>query len=144
MARSKAKPKKRGRGRPATGRDPMIGLRLPKDEIARLDKWAKANGYTRSELIRVLIERGFEGWLLDNALNEATDGVMRQARRIAELEHLVAELKAAGQPSRRCALVMRRSSKNRPAPARPLARRAGQFLPRNHPKNDPHSPAQIC
>ena len=95
MARSKAKPRKRGRGRPATGRDPMIGLRLPKDEIARLDKWAKANGYTRSELIRVLIERGFEGWLRDNALNEATDGVMRQARRIAELEHLVAELKAA-------------------------------------------------
>jgi len=26
------------------GRDPMIGLRLPKAEIACLDKWAKANG----------------------------------------------------------------------------------------------------
>jgi hypothetical protein len=25
--------------------------------------------------------------------------------------------------------------KNRPAPAKPLARRADQFLPRNHPKN---------
>jgi Ribbon-helix-helix protein, copG family len=50
-----AKPKKRRRGRPATGRDPMIGLRLPKDEIAKLDKWAKANGYTRSEAIRRLI-----------------------------------------------------------------------------------------
>jgi hypothetical protein len=73
----------------------MIGLRLPKDEIARLDKWAKANDSTRSEAIRALIERGFEGWLLDSALNEATDGVRRQARRIAELEHLVAELKAA-------------------------------------------------
>jgi predicted DNA-binding protein len=36
----------------------MIGLRLPKDEAARLDQWAKANGYTRSEAIRVLIERG--------------------------------------------------------------------------------------
>jgi predicted DNA-binding protein len=71
----------------------MIGLRLPKDEIARLDKWAKANGYTRSEAIRALIERGFEGWLRDNALNEATDGVMRQAHRIAELDYLVAELK---------------------------------------------------
>ena len=73
----------------------MIGLRLPKDEIARLDKWAKANGYTRSEAIRALIERGFEGWLRDNALNEATDGVMRQAHRIAELDCLVAELKVA-------------------------------------------------
>ena len=61
MARTRsisAKPKKRGRGRPATGRDPMIGLRLPKDETARLDQWAKANAYTRSEAIRVLIERG--------------------------------------------------------------------------------------
>ncbi len=36
----------------------MIGLRLPKEEIARLDKWAKANRCTRSEAIRVLIERG--------------------------------------------------------------------------------------
>jgi predicted DNA-binding protein len=34
----------------------MIGLRLPKDEIARLDKWAKAMRCTRSELIRGLIE----------------------------------------------------------------------------------------
>jgi CopG-like RHH_1 or ribbon-helix-helix domain, RHH_5 len=60
MARAQsisAKPKKRGRGRPATGRDPMIGLRLPKDQIAALDEWAKTNGCTRSELIRVLIER---------------------------------------------------------------------------------------
>jgi len=55
-----AKPRKRGRGRPATGRDPMIGLRLPKAEIACLDKWAKANGYTRSEAIRVLIFRGLK------------------------------------------------------------------------------------
>ena len=56
-----AKSKKRGRGRPATGRDPMIGLRLPKAEIASLDKWATANGYTRSEAIRVLILRGLKG-----------------------------------------------------------------------------------
>jgi metal-responsive CopG/Arc/MetJ family transcriptional regulator len=38
----------------------MIGLRLPKDETARLDKWAKANGYTRSEAIRMLIKRGLK------------------------------------------------------------------------------------
>jgi hypothetical protein len=58
MARSiSAKPKKRRPGRPATGRNPMIGLRLSKEHTARLDKWAKANGYTRSEAIRVLIGR---------------------------------------------------------------------------------------
>jgi hypothetical protein len=39
----------------------MIGLRLPKAEIAFLDKWAKANGYTRSEAIRVLIFCGLKG-----------------------------------------------------------------------------------
>jgi predicted DNA-binding protein len=38
----------------------MIGLRLSKKEIARLDRWAKANGYTRSQAIRVLIEGGIE------------------------------------------------------------------------------------
>jgi hypothetical protein len=35
----------------------MIGLRLSKADTARLDKWAKTNGYTRSEAIRALIER---------------------------------------------------------------------------------------
>jgi hypothetical protein len=53
-SRISAKRKKK-RGRPATGMDPMIGLRLPKDEIAKLDKWAKANGYTRSQAIRAAI-----------------------------------------------------------------------------------------
>ena len=38
----------------------MIGLRLSKEETAKLDRWAKANGYTRSQAIRVLIERGIE------------------------------------------------------------------------------------
>jgi len=52
--------RKKKRGRPATGTDPMIGLRLSKKETARLDRWAKANGYTRSEAIRVLIERGLQ------------------------------------------------------------------------------------
>jgi hypothetical protein len=60
MAKISAKLKKRGRGRPATGTDPMIGLRLPKAETARLDKWAKVRGYTRSEAIRVLIDRGIK------------------------------------------------------------------------------------
>lgn len=58
-SRISAKRKKK-RGRPATGQDPMIGLRLPKGDIARLDKWAKANGCTRSQAIRTLIERGIE------------------------------------------------------------------------------------
>jgi predicted DNA-binding protein len=54
------KPKKRGRGRPATGRDPMIGVRAGKELTAKIDKWAKTNSTTRSEAIRQLIERGLE------------------------------------------------------------------------------------
>jgi metal-responsive CopG/Arc/MetJ family transcriptional regulator len=38
----------------------MIGLRLPKADTARLDKWAKANGFTRSEAIRELIRRAVD------------------------------------------------------------------------------------
>jgi hypothetical protein len=52
----KAKPKKR-RGRPATGKDPMIGLRLPVETIAALDAWAKKEGLaSRSEAVRLLID----------------------------------------------------------------------------------------
>jgi predicted transcriptional regulator len=86
MARARsisAKPKKRGRGRPATGRNPMIGLRLPKDEIARLDEWAKAIGCTRSELIRGLIEHGLSLRGLRRALvsrGPATNRAGRQER----------------------------------------------------------------
>ena len=39
----------------------MIGLRLSKKEIARLDRWAKANGYTRSEAIRAMIKHTLQG-----------------------------------------------------------------------------------
>ena len=49
-------PKKK-RGRPATGKHPLLGLRVPQELIARIDKWAKLNGIGRSEAIRRLIEQ---------------------------------------------------------------------------------------
>jgi hypothetical protein len=52
------KPKKRGR--PATGTDPFIGVRLPPDLIKEIDVWA-ANATSvdsRSEAIRELIRLG--------------------------------------------------------------------------------------
>jgi hypothetical protein len=55
-----AKQKKRSRGRPRTGVTPMIGLRLSEQEIARLDRWAAQNGFSRSKAIRELIERGLK------------------------------------------------------------------------------------
>jgi hypothetical protein len=52
--------KQKKRGRPATGIRPMIGLRLSKVEIGRVDRWAVDHGVTRSEAIRLLIESGLK------------------------------------------------------------------------------------
>jgi hypothetical protein len=49
--------KRKKRGRPATGADPMIGLRLPVATIVALDAWARKEGIaTRSEAVRLLID----------------------------------------------------------------------------------------
>jgi hypothetical protein len=59
MAKSKAvKPKKRGR-RPATGRDPFVGIRLPAELIQAVEIWAGRNDTSsRSEAFRWLVELG--------------------------------------------------------------------------------------
>ncbi|WP_430642911.1 ribbon-helix-helix protein, CopG family [Bradyrhizobium stylosanthis] len=58
MAKSiKVHPKKR-RGRPATGKDPLVSARLPKPMIADIEAWAIANGVGRSEALRRLVEIG--------------------------------------------------------------------------------------
>jgi hypothetical protein len=38
----------------------MIGLRLGKERITALDKWAKSKDLTRSEAIRRLVELGLK------------------------------------------------------------------------------------
>jgi len=59
MARKSIKviPKKRGRGRPATGKDPLVALRLPVELIGKIDDWAKRNSLSRSAAIRSMVER---------------------------------------------------------------------------------------
>jgi Ribbon-helix-helix protein, copG family len=49
---------KKGRGRPATGRDPVSAVRLPVELTAAVDKWAEDNEANRSEAIRRLVEIG--------------------------------------------------------------------------------------
>jgi metal-responsive CopG/Arc/MetJ family transcriptional regulator len=51
------KQKRRG-GRPATGHDPVIALRMPPALTARVDEWAKQqpDQPSRSEAIRRMIE----------------------------------------------------------------------------------------
>jgi len=58
MAKSiKVHPKKR-RGRPATGKDPLVSARLPQTLIDRVEHWAASNEASRSEAIRRLVELG--------------------------------------------------------------------------------------
>jgi hypothetical protein len=54
--RNKGKPMAR-RGRPATGRDPVVAVRLPHDAIAVVDRLAGTLGLSRSEAIRYVIIR---------------------------------------------------------------------------------------
>lgn len=51
-------PKKRGR--PATGRDPLIGFRAPPSLVVKLDAYAEREGLKRSEAIRRLVEEGLK------------------------------------------------------------------------------------
>ncbi len=55
----KVMPKKR-RGRPATGKDPQVVVRMPTSLIAVVDVWAMANDTSRSDAFRRLIELGLK------------------------------------------------------------------------------------
>lgn len=46
------------RGRPATGSDPIVQIRMPPDLIDQVDIWAKYQETRRSDAIRRLIEFG--------------------------------------------------------------------------------------
>lgn len=52
--------KKKARGRPATGQDPLIALRMPPETITALDTWAEKQGLSRSEAVRQLVEWGLK------------------------------------------------------------------------------------
>jgi hypothetical protein len=65
---------KRKPGRPATGVDPLVGVRFPKEDIAAIDSWAKANDLSRSHAIRRLVELGLRSRLpTEETLDEALD-----------------------------------------------------------------------
>lgn len=49
---------RRKAGRPATGKDPMIGFRAPVGLLAEIDAYAKRNGLTRAAAIRRFVEAG--------------------------------------------------------------------------------------
>jgi hypothetical protein len=53
----KVKPKKK-RGRPATGKDPLMVTRAPPELIKCVEGWARLNEITFSEAIRRLVRHG--------------------------------------------------------------------------------------
>jgi hypothetical protein len=52
--------KRKSVGRPATGVDPLVGVRFPQDVINKIDTWAKLSALSRSEAIRRLVELGLK------------------------------------------------------------------------------------
>ena len=50
--------RRKKRGRPATGSEPMFGLRISNELMTEIAKWAEANDTNRSEAIRRLVELG--------------------------------------------------------------------------------------
>lgn len=55
--------KKRKRGRPRSGRNPLplVGLRLGWEDLHRLDRYARGLGVNRSQAIRNALDLAFEG-----------------------------------------------------------------------------------
>jgi len=88
--------KKRSRGRPATGHDRAITVRLPKKLIRTLDKQAAAESKTRSEVIRALLDPHQEirrqvgaalvDTMLDDNMPEETIGRSRAAAGLTKKE----------------------------------------------------------
>ena len=52
---------KRKKGRPATGTEPLYGVRISDELMGQIQKWGRENSATRSEAIRRLVELGLKG-----------------------------------------------------------------------------------
>lgn len=46
------------RGRPPRGTSPAVAVRLDPEDLARIDRFAKSKGISRSQALRRLIRRG--------------------------------------------------------------------------------------
>ena len=52
--------KRKKAGRPATGTEPLYGVRISDELMAQIQKWGRENSATRSEAIRRLVELGLK------------------------------------------------------------------------------------
>jgi hypothetical protein len=90
--------KRKKAGRPATGTEPLYGVRITDPLMKQIMEWAKAQGATRSEAIRRLVELGLSvpadrprrpGRSLD--LKEMAEIVPAKTGRLARARELAAE-----------------------------------------------------
>ena len=93
MARKSTKVEPKPRARPVTGKDSLVGVRLPPELIERIDTWAKREGAaTRSDAIRRLVDQS-----LTATQRPRTTGAHKGASRARELAAL--ELDRLGDKS---------------------------------------------
>jgi hypothetical protein len=123
MAKSfKVHPKK-WRGRPATGKNPLVSARLPPALIDQIEQWSAANTVSRSEGIRHLVELG----LTVARPKKASDARARKAHELAgkQLDQLADQSATSEeQASRKRRLLkgpeeFRGDRVDRPKPRRP-------------------------
>ena len=79
----------RKRGRPRTGHDPMVGVRLPAISLRKIDKMAAEIGANRSMIIRMMVEHALghgspEGVLRRSLLITSLLGWKGRRRRVAD------------------------------------------------------------
>src|SRR4051812_13422324 len=78
--------KKKSRGRPATGHDPLVALRLAKELIATIDAWAEREQVgSRSEAIRRLIELGLLAKTPSEMKNREPGSRVKRAAKAADM-----------------------------------------------------------
>ena len=94
MAKSNKVVPKKGRGRPATGRDPVTAIRLSKELRETVDRWADKQDDQpgRSEAIRRLVELGL-------TIKTTTKPVRRPGRRLRAQELATKAIEKMVDPS---------------------------------------------
>jgi hypothetical protein len=78
----KVHPKRRGR--PATGKDPLISARVPAEIVASIEAWGAAKAVTRSAAIRRLVEIGLQAKRSAKATTRSTPNKFRAAELAAK------------------------------------------------------------
>ena len=79
-------------GRPATGRDPVVTVRLPGDMIDRISIWAAINNTSQSDAIRSLINAGCKSLVIKAGKRSQTRywdnlRLLVEAKTVAEKDH---------------------------------------------------------